>query len=134
MIPPRPSRPPPSELWAAFRAYRGVFLGVAAVSVFINVLMLVSPLYMMQIYDRVLASRNQTTLVMITLAAIILYVVYASLEALRSRTMVRVGILLDEPVIDQGCGGVEHRRLDRVVALCAHLVRVEHNRRLLREG
>jgi len=63
---------------------------------FINALMLVSPLYMMQIYDRVLASRNQTTLVMITLAAIILYVVYAGLETLRARTMVRVGILLDE--------------------------------------
>jgi PrtD family type I secretion system ABC transporter len=89
-------RMPPSELWASFHAYRGVFLGVGCVSVFINLLMLVSPLYMMQIYDRVLSSRSQTTLVMITLAAIVLYVVYASLEALRSRAMVRVGILLDE--------------------------------------
>jgi ATP-binding cassette subfamily C protein EexD len=63
---------------------------------FINLLMLVSPLYMMQVYDRVLASRNQTTLVMMTVAAVLLYVVYALLETLRSRTMVRVGILLDE--------------------------------------
>lgn len=85
-----------SELWESFRAYRGVFLGVAGISAFINLLMLVSPLYMMQIYDRVLSSRSETTLVMITLVAIALYVVYASLEALRSRTMVRVGILLDE--------------------------------------
>lgn len=90
------SRQASSELWASFRAYRGVFFGVGLVSVFINLLMLVSPLYMMQIYDRVLASRSQTTLIMITLAAIILYVVYATLETLRSRTMVRVGILLDE--------------------------------------
>jgi PrtD family type I secretion system ABC transporter len=85
-----------SELWASFKAYRSVFLGVAGIGIFINVLMLVSPLYMMQIYDRVLSSRSQTTLVVITLAAIGLYVVYAALEMLRSRTMVRVGILLDE--------------------------------------
>ena len=95
----KPSRFPrntSSELWTSFHAYRRVFLGIGAVSIFINLLMLVSPLYMMQIYDRVLSSRSQTTLVMITLAAVVLYVVYATLETMRSRTMVRVGILLDE--------------------------------------
>jgi PrtD family type I secretion system ABC transporter len=85
-----------SELWESFRAYRSVFAGVAFISVFTNMLMLVSPMYMMQVYDRVLSSRSETTLVMITIAAVLLYVVYASLEALRSRTMVRVGILLDD--------------------------------------
>lgn len=89
-------RDPKSELWAGFRAYRGVFAGVACLTVFTNLLMLVSPIYMMQVYDRVLASRNETTLVMITIAAILLYLVYAALEALRSRTMVRVGVLLDD--------------------------------------
>lgn len=85
-----------SELWAGFHAYRGVFIGVALVTVFINLLMLVSPIYMMQVYDRVLASRSETTLWMITGVAVLLYVVYASLETLRSRTMVRVGVLLDD--------------------------------------
>ena len=85
-----------SELWAGFHAYRGVFIGVAVVTVFINLLMLVSPIYMMQVYDRVLASRSETTLWMITGVAIFLYVVYASLEAMRSRAMVRVGVLLDD--------------------------------------
>lgn len=85
-----------SELWAGFHAYRGVFIGVALVTVFINLLMLVSPIYMMQVYDRVLSSRSETTLWMITAAAVMLYVVYASLEAMRSRTMVRVGVLLDD--------------------------------------
>jgi len=85
-----------SELWASFHAYRGVFAGVGAISIFTNLLLLVSPLYMMQVYDRVLASRSETTLVMLTLAAVLLYFVYASLEALRSRTMVRVGVLLDD--------------------------------------
>lgn len=85
-----------SELWAGFYAQRGIFAGVACVTVFINFLMLVSPIYMMQVYDRVLASRNETTLLMITGVAVLLYVVYASLEALRSRTMVRVGVRLDD--------------------------------------
>lgn len=85
-----------SELWAGFSAYRGAFAGVACVTIFTNLLMLVSPIYMMQVYDRVLASRSETTLLMITIAAVLLYVVYASLEALRSRTMVRVGVLLDD--------------------------------------
>ena len=85
-----------SELWAGFHAYRGVFIGVALVTVFINLLMLVSPIYMMQVYDRVLSSRSETTLWMITAAAVMLYIVYASLEAMRSRTMVRVGVLLDD--------------------------------------
>lgn len=92
----RPARGTKSELWAGFYAYRGVFAGVAFVSVFSNLLMLVSPLYMMQVYDRVLVSRSITTLIMLTIAAVLLYVVYASLEALRSRAMVRIGVLLDD--------------------------------------
>lgn len=85
-----------SALRASLRGYRKVFVGVGVVSVFINLLMLVSPIYMMQVYDRVLASRNETTLVVITLAAIGLYLVYAGLEALRGRALVRLGVQLDE--------------------------------------
>jgi len=92
----RTGRDSRSELWASFHAYRSVFAGVAIISIFTNLLLLVSPLYMMQVYDRVLASRSETTLLMITIAAVLLYVVYATLEMLRSRTMVRVGILLDD--------------------------------------
>ena len=60
-------------------------------SLFINALALVSPLYMLQVYDRVLSSRNLMTLLFLTLLAVFLYFVYGSLEGLRSRVLVRGG-------------------------------------------
>ena len=72
-------------------------LGAAVVfSFFINVLMLASPLYMMQVYDRVLHSRNESTLLMLTLITVGLMVVMAILELVRSRILVRVGAHLDQ--------------------------------------
>lgn len=64
-------------------------------SLFINVLALVSPMYMLQVYDRVLTSRNQLTLLLITLVVVFLFVVYALLEALRTQVLVRSGIKFD---------------------------------------
>lgn len=75
---------------------RSAFVGALVFSMFINLLMLVSPLYMLQIYDRVLASRNETTLLVLTLIAVGLIAVSAALEGLRSRVLVRVGGRLDE--------------------------------------
>jgi len=56
---------------------------------FINILALVSPIYMLQVYDRVLTSRNSLTLLFITLIVIFLFVVYAALEILRTQVLVR---------------------------------------------
>jgi ATP-binding cassette, subfamily C, bacterial EexD len=84
-----------SELSEVLGKSRGAFIGAGVFSFFINILMLVSPLYMLQIYDRVLASRNETTLWVLTLIAIALIVVYAALEALRSRILVRISGQMD---------------------------------------
>ncbi|HWW47014.1 MAG TPA: type I secretion system permease/ATPase [Xanthobacteraceae bacterium] len=65
-------------------------------SLFINVLAFVGPLYMLQVYDRVITSRNETTLVVLTLIAAFLLLVYAMLERIRSAVLVRVGVLFDE--------------------------------------
>jgi ATP-binding cassette subfamily C protein RsaD len=67
-------------------------------SLFINVLALVSPLYMLQVYDRVLSSRNEMTLLFITLIAVFLFVIYSVLESLRTRVLVRSGIKFDGEV------------------------------------
>lgn len=64
-------------------------------SFFINLLMLVSPIFMLQIYDRVLTSRSDVTLVMLTLLAVALLGVMASLDALRSKLFVRVSKRVD---------------------------------------
>jgi PrtD family type I secretion system ABC transporter len=72
-------------------AARSALIPAGIFSLFINMLVLVSPLYMLQVYDRVLGSRNLMTLLLLTLIAVFLYLVYGSLEALRSRVLVRGG-------------------------------------------
>jgi ATP-binding cassette, subfamily C, bacterial len=75
-----------------------VFVSVIVFSLFINLLLFVSPLYMLQIYDRVLTSRSEPTLVALTVLAAFLLIVYATLEMLRSRLLVRAGIAFDREV------------------------------------
>ncbi|TQV61912.1 MAG: type I secretion system permease/ATPase [Halothiobacillaceae bacterium] len=76
--------------------HRRVFIAVGAFSMVINILMLVPSIYMLQIYDRVLASMNISTLVMLTLITIGLYVLMGALEWVRSQTLVRLSNQLDE--------------------------------------
>jgi PrtD family type I secretion system ABC transporter len=80
-----------------FFIYAGIF------SFFINLLMLTYPIYMMQLFDRVFNSRSNETLAMLTVAAITALGVWACLEMLRSRLLVRAGVALDrvltEPVL-----------------------------------
>jgi ATP-binding cassette subfamily C protein len=77
----------------AFRATRTGFLTAIVFSLFINILAFVGPLYMLQIYDRVITSRNLTTLAALTLIAAFLILIYATLEKIRSAVLVRLGIL-----------------------------------------
>jgi len=86
-----------------------IFLGL-----FINILALVAPLYMMQVYDRVIMSRNMTTLLMLTLVAGALLISYALLEAARSRTLVRAGILFDRQSSDQVFDSVQRSNIVNV--------------------
>ncbi len=82
------------------RATLPVFATAVVFSFFINSLLLVSPLYMLQIYDRVITSRSQITLLSLTVLAAILIGVYAALETLRSRLLVRAGLLFDEKIAE----------------------------------
>jgi len=84
-----------SELRLALGRLRGHFLVAGVFSFFVNLLMLVPTVYMLQIYDRVLASRNETTLWMLTLIMVFMYVLLAGLEWLRSRLLIQAGLKLD---------------------------------------
>ena len=79
----------------AFRSTRLGFLVAIALSFFINMLAFVGSLYMLQIYDRVIPSRNGATLVLLTLIAGFLLLIYALLEKVRSAILVRLGLLFD---------------------------------------
>ena len=87
-----------TDLKIALKACRGAFLSAAFFSMFINLLMLVPPLYMLQVYDRVITSRSQETLLMLTLVVLFLFIVMGGLEFIRSRILVRVGNRLDMQV------------------------------------
>jgi ATP-binding cassette subfamily C protein len=77
----------------AFRPTRAGFITAIVFSFFINILAFVGPIYMLQIYDRVITSRNITTLIVITLTAAFLLMVYALLEKVRSAILVQLGLL-----------------------------------------
>lgn len=74
---------------------RGLFLAIGFFSIFINLLVLVVPLYMLQIYDRVLSSTSVETLWLLTVCAGALLLASVGLDAVRARLLVRLGTRLD---------------------------------------
>lgn len=70
--------------------------GVAAFSLVINTLMLTGPIYMLQVYDRILTSRSMTTLVAITALMIGLFVAMGFLEMFRSKVLARTGLKFEQ--------------------------------------
>ncbi|MBF0332085.1 MAG: type I secretion system permease/ATPase [Alphaproteobacteria bacterium] len=83
------------ELRAALGACRRGFAAAALFSFFINALMLVQPIYMMQVYNRILPTRSDETLLVLTVMVVALLAVMAFLDAVRSRILARVGGRLD---------------------------------------
>ena len=85
-----------SELAETLWRYKSAFVGVVAFSALINLLMLTGPLFMLQVYDRVLPSRSVPTLVALMVLMGALYAFQATLEGTRARLLVRLGYQLDE--------------------------------------
>lgn len=75
-----------------FPVPRGPVLAVGAFSFFSNLLLLAVPLYVFQLFDRVVTSRNTDTLVMLTAITIFALVVQALIDIIRGRVMVRIGL------------------------------------------
>jgi ATP-binding cassette subfamily C protein EexD len=84
-----------SELKEAIYQSKRSFIIAGFFSLFINILMLVPPLYMLQLYDKVITSRSESTLVLLTLIVIFAFITMALLEIVRSKILVRVGNKLD---------------------------------------
>jgi ATP-binding cassette subfamily C protein len=102
-----------NSLQLAYGKFRSTFIATVVFSFFTNLLMFVGPLYMLQVYDRVLSSRNEMTLVMISAIAIALLVSYGLLEFTRSRLLVRAGMQFDEVLANP----VFHRVVKQQTAL-----------------
>jgi len=82
----------------AFNASRSAFLGLAAFSFIINLLMLTGPVYMLQIYDRVLASQSVATLVVLSVLVTGLFIALGVLEFVRAGLLGRIAQSLDQNV------------------------------------
>jgi ATP-binding cassette subfamily C exporter for protease/lipase len=83
------------ELGEILRSFRQVFFSVAAFSFVINLLMLTPAVYMLQVYDRVLTGRNETTLLMLTFLVVGLFALLSLFEWVRARILVRAGAAFD---------------------------------------
>lgn len=83
------------DILNALKASKKGFIAVGVFSFFVNILMLTAPLYMLQVYDRVVASRSLETLLVLTALMLFLFAVMGVLEWLRSRILVRIGNQLD---------------------------------------
>jgi ATP-binding cassette subfamily C protein len=80
-----------AELAAARADTRGLLWSVLLFSVFVNLLMLTGPLYMLQVYDRVLGSRSEPTLVALSVLVAFLFLMMGVLDHVRARVMARIG-------------------------------------------
>jgi ATP-binding cassette subfamily C protein EexD len=78
----------PPVLQAIARASRSAVFSAALFSMFLNLLMLVPSLYMLQVYDRVLSTGSVPTLVVLTVITVFLFMVFGGLEWVRSRIMI----------------------------------------------
>ena len=89
---------PEPVLEQARRACSGAFAAIIAFSLCINILMLTSSIYMMQVFDRVLVSRSSETLLLLTLIAVFALCAMAALDIIRTRVMQKIGSWLDDQV------------------------------------
>jgi PrtD family type I secretion system ABC transporter len=75
--------------------FRFLFLYAALFSLVMNLLLLVPALYMLQIFDRVIAGRSNETLILLTLSVGVALIVMMALDVLRARLLAAGGLLLD---------------------------------------
>ena len=101
----------PNVLRQAMKASRSRLYMVAFFSLFINLLMLAGPLYMLQVYDRVLPSSSLETLAALSVLLLGLFVASGCLEFARTRILSRVGTRLEALIAPHTFDAAVRRRL-----------------------
>lgn len=89
------------EIFTTLKKCRRSFYSLACFTAVINLLVLVPAFYMLQVYDRVLPSRNLMTLLMLTVIILFLLSIMGLLEYIRSMILIRVGKAFDEELGDR---------------------------------
>ena len=86
---------PQTEIAQVLSSFKKTFRNIGVFSAVINMLMLMPAIYMLSLYDSVLTSRNEMTLLMLTLIMLGAYVFLGALEYVRSFILIRVGAQFD---------------------------------------
>ena len=89
------------ELRQVRRQSRWLFRAAALFSVFVNLLMLTGPLFMLQVYDRVLGSRSEETLMALFILMGFLFATMGALDYLRGRVLARIGAAIQARLEDR---------------------------------
>ncbi|WP_241201403.1 ABC transporter transmembrane domain-containing protein [Campylobacter fetus] len=97
----RANEPKISELKETIKKSKNCIVYAAIFSFFVNLLMLTPPLYMLQLYDRVVTSRSESTLFFLTLIVLFLFITMAIFEILRSRILIVFGNQIDLNLTDR---------------------------------
>jgi PrtD family type I secretion system ABC transporter len=110
-----------TALAAAWRASRGGLAAIGVFSVFINLLKFTLPLYLIQVLDRIPASRSVETLVMLTVMAVVALSCGMALDVVRRRMFSRWGVWIEDrfgpPIVQQGLSNASTRSIDPEQAL-----------------
>ncbi|MEL6118957.1 MAG: type I secretion system permease/ATPase [Pseudomonadota bacterium] len=112
----------PSPVKRAWSSLRKGFVAVAFFSLFLNLLMLAGPLYMLQVYDRVLTSQNTNTLIALSMLLGGVFVVTACLDLLRMRILSRLAAKFELGVGEPILNAVMRRRVNGKAAPGDNLV------------
>jgi len=91
---------PRSPLSAALADCRHAFIGIGLFSAALNLLQLTGPVFMLEVYDRVIPSRSIPTLIGISILAAILFSFQGLLDIIRGRVLVRIACSIDETLSD----------------------------------
>jgi ATP-binding cassette subfamily C protein len=90
-----------AEMKRSLAGVRGLIGSAFLFSFFTNLLLLTGPLFMLQVYDRVIGSRSEETLVALFALVAFLYFFYTLLEFVRGRVMARVGARIQESLSER---------------------------------
>ncbi len=94
-------RPGEDEIKSAISASRSAFIGIGILSFLINILMLTGPLFMLQVYDRVMTSGSLSTLAALAMLTAVLYAMTGFFDLVRTRIVSRVSVEIDQRLSDR---------------------------------
>lgn len=90
------TEPQKPELLRVLGLYKKDFYAVGIFSLLINLIMLVPAIYMLLIYDSVLASRSNLTLLVVTVIMVFMYILMGFFEWTRTQLLIRIGNNMDK--------------------------------------